>query len=100
MAQRLKHLPAIWEIWVRSLGWEDPWRRQWQPTRVFLPGESHGWRSLVGYSPRGLKESDMTEQLHFHFCLSYKLVEVVFSSVEYIITSSTQRGFLDIMILS
>ena len=38
----------------------------WQPTPVFLPGESHGWRSLVGYSPRGCKESDTTEQLHFH----------------------------------
>ena len=39
----------------------------WQTTPVFLPGESHGWRSLVGYSPRGRKESDTTEWLHFHF---------------------------------
>ena len=44
-----------------------PWRRKWQPTPVFLPGESHGRGSLVGYSPRGRKESDTTEQLHFHF---------------------------------
>ena len=45
-----------------SLGLEDPWRRAWQPTPVFLPGESHGQRSLVrGYSPWGHKESDMTE---------------------------------------
>ena len=43
------------------------WRRKCQPTPVFLPGESHGWRSLVGYSPRGRKESDTTERLHFHF---------------------------------
>ena len=35
------------------------WRRKWQPTPVFLPGESHGQRSLAGYSPRGSKESDM-----------------------------------------
>ena len=42
------------------------WRRQWQPTPVLLPGKSHGWRSLVGCSPWGLEESDMTEQLHFH----------------------------------
>ena len=49
VAQRLKHLPAMWEIWVQSLGREDPWRRKWQPTPVFLPGKSHGWRSLVGY---------------------------------------------------
>ena len=41
-----------------------PWRRKWQPTPVFLPGESHGQRSLVAYSPWGRKESDMTEQLH------------------------------------
>ena len=65
VAQRLKRLPAMRETWVRSLGWEDPWTRKWQPTPVFLPGESHGRRSLVGYSPRGRKESDMTEQLHF-----------------------------------
>ena len=36
-------------------------RRQWQPTLVLLPGKSHGWRSLVGCSPRGLTESDTTE---------------------------------------
>ena len=40
-------------------------RRKWQPTPVLLPGESHGQRSLVGYSPQGRKESDMTERLHF-----------------------------------
>ena len=40
-----------------------PWRRKWQPTPVFLPGESHGQRSLVDYRPWGCKESDMTEQL-------------------------------------
>ena len=40
-----------------------PWRREWQPTPVLLPGESHGQRSLAGYSPRGRKESDTTEGL-------------------------------------
>ena len=45
-------------------------RRQWHPTPVLLPGKSHGWRSLVGCSPWGHWESDMTEQLHFHFSLS------------------------------
>ena len=49
------------ESWVGKI----PWRRKWQPTPVFLPGESHGWRSLVGYSPQARKESDMTERLHF-----------------------------------
>ena len=66
VAQRLKHLPAMREAWVRSLGQEDPWRNKWHPTPVFFPGESHGWRSLVGYSPQGRKESDATERLHFH----------------------------------
>ena len=46
------------------------WRRKWQPTPVLLPGKPHGWRSLIGYSPWGRKESDMTERLHFHFSLS------------------------------
>ena len=45
-------------------------RRQWHPTPVLLPGGSHGWRSLVGCSPWGREESDMTEQLHFRFSLS------------------------------
>ena len=46
-------------------------RRQWHPTPVLLPGESHGQRSLVGWSPWGREESDRTERLHFHFSLSY-----------------------------
>ena len=46
------------------------WRRQWHPTPVLLPGESHGPRSLVGCSPWGRWESDMTERLHFPFSLS------------------------------
>ena len=45
-------------------------RRQWHPTPVLLPGESHGQRSLVGCSPWGCQESDTTERLHFHFSLS------------------------------
>ena len=45
------------DSWV----WKIFWRRKWQPTPVFLPGESHGQRSLAGCSPRGRKESDTTE---------------------------------------
>ena len=41
-------------------------RRKWQPNPVFLPGESHGQKSLVGYSPWGHKESDTTERLSTH----------------------------------
>ena len=46
------------------------WRRQRPPTPVLLPGKSHGWRSLVGCSPWGRKESDTTEPLPFQFSLS------------------------------
>ena len=49
----------MFESWVGKF----PWRREWLPTAVFLPGESHGHRSLAGHSPWGHKESDMTEQL-------------------------------------
>ena len=48
------------EPWVRKI----PWRKAWLPTLVFLPGEFHGQRSLVGYSLWGLKELDTTEQLN------------------------------------
>ena len=55
VAQMVKNPPANAgdiETQVRSLHQEDPLeRREWQPTPVFLPGESHGQRSLVGYSP-------------------------------------------------
>ena len=114
VVQMVKRLPTMWSAQVRSVGREDPlgkemaahsstlaweipwtksvvgyspwghkdsnmtslhftifecaigwyWRRKWQPTPVSLPGESHGWRSLVGYSPRGCKELDTTERLN------------------------------------
>ena len=67
MAQRLKHLSAMWETWVQSLGREDPLEKEMATTLVFLPGESHGQRSLAGYSPEGHKESDKdlaTKQQH------------------------------------
>ena len=51
--------------WVGKI----PWRRKWQPTPVFLPGKFHGQWSLVGYSPRGRKESDTTERLLFTLLL-------------------------------
>ena len=64
VAQLVENLPAMRETWVRSLGWENLWRRESLPTLVFLPGKSHGQRSLVGYSPWGCKKSDMTEWLN------------------------------------
>ena len=49
-------------IWVGKI----PWKRKWQPTLVFLPGESHGQRTLAGYSPWGHKESDVTDHSTAH----------------------------------
>ena len=48
---------------------KTPWRRAWQPTPGFLPGESHGQRSLAGYSPRGRRELDTTKDAHMHHSL-------------------------------
>ena len=66
----LKHM-NLSNLLASLLTWagKSPWRRKWQPTPVFLPGNSHGWRSLVGYNPWGRKELDTTEQLHFHLFL-------------------------------
>ena len=52
------------ETTVRSLGQEDPLEKKRQPTSVFLPGKSYRQRSLLGYSPWGHKESDMTDHTH------------------------------------
>ena len=56
---RLQYRRPGFNPWVGKI----PWRRGWLPTPVSLSGEFHGQRSLVGYSPRGLKESDTTERL-------------------------------------
>ena len=55
--------------WVGKI----PWRRAWQPTPVFLPGESHGQRSLMGYGPCGCQESNMTESTWYELyrCLQH-----------------------------
>ena len=55
-----RHKSWGFHLWI----WKIPWRRKWKLTPVFFPGEFHGQRSLVGYSPWGLKESDTTERLH------------------------------------
>ena len=66
-----------WIIFPLNISLEDlsrkiPWRGKWQPTPVLLPRKFHGWRSLVGYSPWSHKESDTTEQLHFHFHFQWR----------------------------
>ena len=78
VAQTVKNLPAMQETQVWSMG-RIPWRRKWQPTPVFLPGESHGQRSLVGLQSMGLQtvgEDWANKQTHTHThklstCLSW-----------------------------
>ena len=61
---QLSHQGSPWyNPWVREI----LWRRKWQPTTVILPGKSCGWRSLLGYSSWGCKESYRKDWLHFHF---------------------------------
>ena len=59
----IKNSPAMRSTWFDPWVGKIPWRRAWQPTPVFWPGESHGQRSLVGCSPWDHKELDVTEQL-------------------------------------
>ena len=85
VAQKVKHLALPcgrpgFNPWVRKI----PWRRKWQPTPVLLPGKSHGWRSLVGYS-LSCKESDTTERLHFTnpFCISLAIGVIILCNPKY-----------------
>ena len=63
MAQTVKNPLAKWETPLQSLGWEAPLEEDMATHSSILPGESHGQRSLAGYSPRDRKELDMTERL-------------------------------------
>ena len=67
VAQTVECLLTMQETQVQSLGWEDLLQKE----IVFLPGKSHGWRSLVSYSSWGCKELDMTERLHFLFLYNH-----------------------------
>ena len=61
---------------------KTPWRREWQPTPVFLPGESHGQKSLAGYSPWGRKELDTTEETEHAHIYVYVYTEKIFPREE------------------
>ena len=81
LAQMVTKLPTMRETQVHPWVKKIPWRRGWQPTPIFLPGEFHGQRSLADYSPWGCKESDMIEQISrkvnnwsgFFFCFFFFL---------------------------
>ena len=82
------------ETRVRSLGLEDPLEKARVVHSVFLPGESHGQRTLAGYSPWGHKESDMTEQLT-RTDQSRKRGEFSLSSYNFVYISLTGLPLLD-----
>ena len=65
MAQRLKRLPAMWETWVRSLGWEDPLEKEMATHSSVLAWRIPWTEELGGLQSMGRKESDTTERLHF-----------------------------------
>ena len=73
VAQMVKCLHTMRETWVQSLGQEDLLEKGMATHSSILPGKFHGRRRLVGYSPWGRKESDMTERLHFQEISSRKL---------------------------
>ena len=88
------------KFWVGKI----PWRRAWQPTPVFLSGESHGQRSLEGYSTRGHKESETTEAtLHaltlIGFCTS-KRWRVIVPVFEFYVDGVTVYAFFCVWLLS
>ena len=102
MAQSVKNLPAMQETWVRSLGWEDPLEeRTWQPTPVFLPGESPWTEGPGMLQSMGCKESDTTEWLSTSiFCCYYQWDCFNFSFVFFIANIYKYNYFLYINILS
>ena len=73
ICQYRRHKRCGFDPWVGKI----PWRRAWQPTPVFLPGEFHGQRSLVGYSPWGCKELDMTGAIITHSAAEASLGNIV-----------------------
>ena len=70
------------DLWIGKI----PWRREWLPTPVFLPGESHGQRTLAGYSPWGHKESNMTEQWTLSLSFSQSSEKIQYCKFQNIIT--------------
>ena len=71
MARRLKHLPAMWETWVRSLGREDPLEKEKATHSSILAWRIPWMEELGGLQSTGHKESDTTEKLHFHYLAIY-----------------------------
>ena len=68
VAQLIKNLPAMWETWVPSLGWENPLEDDMVTHSVFLPGESHGQTSLQATVHWVTKSQALLSDFRFHYC--------------------------------
>ena len=75
MVQRLKHLPAMWETWVRSLAREDTLEKEMATHSSILAWRNPWTEELGGLQSTGSKESETTEQLHFHFHVNIVFVD-------------------------
>ena len=84
MQVSIRDLSFKFDPWVEKIHW----RRKWQPTPVFLPGESHGQRSLAGYSPWGHKKSDTTEATYTHWSTTRNILIVSITSLQYLMKTS------------
>ena len=83
--QCTKHETCGFDSWIQK----NPWRRAWQPTPVFLPGESHGQRNQAGYSPWGHKESDTTEATQ-HRCTRGSMSSLTLTSARQLLFLQSQ----------
>ena len=98
MAYIVKNPAAMQETQVRSLGWEDPLEKGMETHSSTLAGESHGQRSLVGYSPWGHRESDTTEQLIYIQAappnyLDFKIFASIYSSNKMCFSKNAWKTF-------
>ena len=82
MAQMVKNPPAMQESFYPLVG-KIPWRQEWLPSLVFLPGEFHGQRSLAGYSPWSHKELNMTKQLMLSLSFRQELSCVAINNLQF-----------------
>ena len=99
VAQLVKNVPALQETWVRSLGWENPWRRERLPTPVFWPGEFHGQRNLAGYNPRNTERHGPCREDIWSEVLEHQLLldqtpyrELVFEDLNVLVVAPGGRG--------
>ena len=81
MVQRLKHLPAMWEIWVRSLGQEDPLEKEMATHSSILAWRILWTEELGGLQSMSRKESDTTKRLHFHSAFFFFYFILLYNTV-------------------